>query len=115
MGISYLGFYIDPSMTPARVALGMLCLVVVMTSRASLLATLPPTGTTPWLVRCTEGALYFNLLAMAEQIAVSFGLQSRKWLEAQKVSAPRTLTHSSSPALATAFECIRALFCLWQP
>lgn len=30
--VSYLGFFIDPAATPARVALGMLCLVVVMTN-----------------------------------------------------------------------------------
>ena len=42
--ISSLGFYMDPIATPARVALGMLSLLVVLTNYIALTNALPPTS-----------------------------------------------------------------------
>ena len=41
--ISYLGFYLDPDAQPARVALGMICLLAVLTNFLGIQRALPPT------------------------------------------------------------------------
>jgi len=82
--VSYLGFFIDPAVTPARVALGMLCLVVVMTNFVGVSNALPATRNSTWLTRFLLGSFMFNAVAMIEQIAVSYGLNARKWLEDQR-------------------------------
>ena len=81
--ISYLGFFIDPIATPARVALGMLTMVVVMTNTVALSSRLPPSTTPSWLIRFLTISFYFNAVAMAEQIFVSFGNSLQKWQDAQ--------------------------------
>ena len=89
--ISMLGFYIDPAVTPARVALGMICMLVVMTNFVSLVKALPPTATPTWLARFAFSSFLFNFVAMIEQVMVSFGLQSKKWLDAQKEFLAKTM------------------------
>ena len=84
VGVSYLGFYIDPIATPARVALGMLAMVVVMTNTVALTRLLPPSTTPSWLLRFMTISFYFNVVAMAEQILVSFGNSLFKWQEKQR-------------------------------
>lgn len=82
--LSYLGFYIDPAATPARVALGMLCLLFNVNNFSAMLQALPPTAQPPWLTRFVLNSFFFNLVAMVEQIVVSFGSSAQKWLEAQR-------------------------------
>ena len=89
--ISFLGFFIDPNATPARVALGMTCLLIVMTNYVSLTRSLPPTSDMTWLARFTLSSFVFNLVAMIEQVAVSFGFSAKKWLEAQHANLGRVL------------------------
>ena len=89
--ISYLGFFIDPNATPARVALGMLCLLVVMTNYVSLARSLPPTASPPWLARFALSSFIFNVVAMVEQVAVSFGFSAKKWLDVQHASLGKAL------------------------
>lgn len=81
--MSYLGFYIDPAATPARVALGMLTMVVVMTNTVALTRLLPPSTTPSWLIRFMTVSFYFNIVAMTEQIMVSFGNSIKRWQDAQ--------------------------------
>ena len=91
VGISYLGFYIDPDATPARVALGMLCLLVVMTNFVSLTRSLPPMSAPPWLANVSRISFYFNVVAMTEQVLVSFGLSALKWLREQRSSLDQSI------------------------
>lgn len=81
--LSYTGFFIDPVATPARVALGMLSVLVVMTNFVSLADKLPPTVGLPWLARFLLYSFFFNVFAMIEQVMVSFGNNIQRWLDAQ--------------------------------
>ena len=83
VNLSYLGFYIDPMATPARVALGMFTVLVVMTLFISLTSKLPPTVTLPWLAKFMLFSFFFNVVAMVEQVMVSFGSSIKKWLDLQ--------------------------------
>ena len=87
--VSYLGFYIDPEVTPARVTLGLVTLLIVMTNFISLTAKLPTTVNPPWLSRFCVASFVFNLVAMVEQIMVSFGNNLKKWLDAQRAEIER--------------------------
>ena len=69
--LSYLSFYLGPAVTPARTALGMLCLVVVMTNFVGLARILPPTASPPWLVRVMLYSFMFNVIAMVEHVSCS--------------------------------------------
>ena len=67
--LQYIGFYIDPQATPARVSLGMITLLVVMTNFAALIRQLPAiTAGLPWLGRLLLYSFCFNVLAMMEQV-----------------------------------------------
>ena len=71
--LSYLGFWINPSATPARVALGTICILAVVTNQHHVQGTLPPGATEVWLVDFLTGCLLFNLFAFVEQVSVNFG------------------------------------------
>ena len=110
--LSYLGFYLDPAVTPARVALGMLCLLVVMTNFVGLYRILPPTVRQPWLVRFMLGSFMFNVVAMVEQITVSFGLQSAKWLAKERDAVKKSLPWKK--ALVLVKHLVISIFHLWD-
>ena len=82
--ISWLGFLIDPSSTPARVTLGVVTVLVVLQNWMALSASLPRDVSNTWLGRFTLGSFLFNVFAIAELVLVNFGLQAHKWLEAQR-------------------------------
>ena len=70
--LQYFGFYIDPMATPARVSLGMITLLVVMTNFATLIRTLPAISSQPpWLGRFLLYSFLFNVGAMLEQVSHS--------------------------------------------
>ena len=84
--ISWLGFLIDPEATPARVALGIITVMVVLQNYIALSGELPATngdGST-WLGWFVLASFGFNVLAFVEQVLVSFGLQAEKWLDKQR-------------------------------
>ena len=111
---SYFGFFIDPMATPARVALGMLTIVVSANNYLGLTKQLPTTLTPPWIARLVLLCLYFNVIGarprppasldltprhrttashvwqlpspsqMVGVVVVSFGSLSKKWLKAQE-------------------------------
>ena len=74
---------------PARVSLGIVAMLIVLTNYLTLTRTLPPGGgslTTdlPWLVRLCLGSFYWTLIALLLLVLSSFGLQMRLWLEEKK-------------------------------
>mmetsp|Transcript_36996 Transcript_36996/g.92465 ORF Transcript_36996/g.92465 Transcript_36996/m.92465 type:complete len:382 (-) Transcript_36996:297-1442(-) len=77
------GFLIDPAATPARVALGIISVMVVLQNYIALSRALPPGVNNAWLGRFTLVSFMFNIVAFIEQVLVSFGIQANKWLEAQ--------------------------------
>lgn len=83
VGLSYLGFFIEPTSMPARVTLGMVCSLTVLVNLNALKETLPPMSRQPWMVRFMLGSFYFNVGAMVEQVATSFGLNMQAWLDTQ--------------------------------
>merc|ERR1719183_3520569 len=88
---SYFGFFIDPMATPARVALGMLTIVVSANNYLGLTKQLPTTLTPPWIARLVLLCLYFNVIGMVGVVVVSFGSLSKKWLKAQEQLLDRQL------------------------
>ena len=84
--ISCLGFLIDPYATPARVALGIITVMVVLQNYIALSSTLPAgVGVqNAWLGRFVLTSFYFNVAAFIEQVLVSYGIQAFKWLEQQR-------------------------------
>jgi hypothetical protein len=112
VSLSYLGFYIDPIATPARVTLGMLTVLVVMTLFTSLTSRLPPTVGMPWLARFMLFSFFFNVVAMFEQVLVSFGLSLRKWLDVQNQNL--SLHLGWKEALATNKAELLKLFTDWD-
>ena len=78
--LSYLGFFINPTATPARVALGIITILATLSNITALYAKLPPGSGDSWLQRFTILCLYFNLSAFIEQIAVNFGMQANNYV-----------------------------------
>eukprot|EP00966_Prymnesium_polylepis_P242191 5601022-Prymnesium_polylepis.1 len=69
---------------PARVSLGITCLLLVLSNLIALSSRLPESHTQPWLSRLLFSCFLLNVCAFIEQVAVSFGLQAQKWLEQQQ-------------------------------
>ena len=96
--LSYLGFWINPAATPARVTLGVISILTVVTNLLSLRSTLPPLPYFTWLEELAIGSLAFNLCAFVEQVAVNVGLKAQAAYDADAadgvvdglVSKPRT-------------------------
>ena len=63
---AYCGFYIDPMATPARVALGMLTIVVSASNFLGLVNRLPTTPKPPWISNFVRMCFFFNVVAMIE-------------------------------------------------
>ena len=77
----FFGFFIDPRATPARVALGMLAIVVAANNYVNLSKAVPVSPQPAWLLRVVSGCLYFNAYGMLNVVIVSFGILSAKWLK----------------------------------
>ena len=83
--VSWLGFLIDPTQTPARVTLGMLTVLVVLQNYIALSQALPPGVHDAWLGKFVLVSFFFNIAAFIEQVLVSFGLQALTWREQSEV------------------------------
>lgn len=81
VAISYLGFWIDPSATPARVTLGVITILVVLQNFDKLGASLgSASGTTSsWLSRFILGSIFFNVVAFFEQVHTSTSSRADHW------------------------------------
>ena len=95
--VSYLGFYIDPAATPARVSLGLITLLIQMTSSINLSTKLPPSNSPSWLARFVLASFNFSFVALIEQVLVSFGGSVKKWLDTEHAELERL--HSWTEAL----------------
>ena len=73
--ISMMGLLIDPAATPARVTLGIVSILVVMSNYIALKRSLPPGAATSWLTSFMVNSLLFNTALFLEMILVSFGMQ----------------------------------------
>ena len=80
VGLSYLGFFINPAATPARVALGIIGILAVLSNRNALIATMPPGASDVWLSNFLTICLVFNLVAFTEQVAVNFGRAAHEYV-----------------------------------
>lgn len=81
VGVSMLGFYIDPASMNARVALGVIVLVVVLNNYIALNTSLPRGTAVTWLSSFLLTSFGFNVLAFIEQVAVAFGIQITRWID----------------------------------
>ena len=82
--VAMAGFYIDAKSTPARVALGIIGILAVLTNVSQLSKIMPPGSDTVWLHQFLLVSFAFNAVAFFEQVAVSFGLQAAAWREAER-------------------------------
>jgi hypothetical protein len=88
--LSCLGFFINPAATPARVALGIITILTVITNRNAHAKELPTTQET-WLARVLDMSLYINLAAFFEQVIVNLGMMIHKWLVDYKARSAEAL------------------------
>eukprot|EP00966_Prymnesium_polylepis_P272318 6291417-Prymnesium_polylepis.1 len=110
--ISWLGFLIDPSAAPARIALGIISVMVGLQNYLALHEKLPPGVTSSWLGRFTMASFIFNITALVEQVLVSFGLQAQGWLKEQHTSIKNIQTWRL--ALLANRSAMQALFEQWD-
>ena len=82
--VSWLGFLIDPAVVLARVALGIISILVAMNNYVELSRVLPPGVRNAWLGKFLMGNFFFNIAALMEQILVCYGMVAHKWLEEQR-------------------------------
>ena len=82
--LSCLGFFINPAATPARVALGIITILTVITNRNAHAKELPTTHET-WLARVLDMSLYINLAAFFEQVIVNLGMMIHKYVDLIKM------------------------------
>lgn len=106
--ISWLGFLIDPTATPARVALGIITVMVVLQNYIALSNSLPSDIHGTWLGMFTLVSFLFNILAFVEQVLVSFGIQAsastaRSRLDGSWFDPSSTHPRPSLPFPAAAF------------
>jgi hypothetical protein len=64
-----MGFFIAPRATPARMTLGIITVLTVLTISQTLLRGLPSTVKQPWLSRFLLGCFIFNVCALVEQVS----------------------------------------------
>ena len=81
VGLSYLGFWINPAATPARVALGIITILTVVNLQVAIAKKVPHATNTPWLVIFTRVCMFFNAAAFVEQCIVNYALKMRAMVE----------------------------------
>lgn len=98
VAVSYLSFFIDPAQMNARVALGVLALVVVSNNYISLGQQLP-NGSQTWLASFLLASFGFNVAAFVITVIVTFAIQIQRWLdvESQHIQANRTWLQVDPP------------------
>ena len=74
--VSMMGLLIDPAATPARVTLGIVAILVVMSNYIALKRSLPDGAVADsWLISFLVDSFLFNVALFIEMILVSFGMQ----------------------------------------
>jgi len=79
--LSYLGFFINPAATPARVALGIIAILAVISNYNALMRSLPPGAGSTWLTSFLYESLLFNCCAFVEQAFVNFAMMAEVYLK----------------------------------
>ena len=80
VGISFLGFFINPAATPARVTLGVVTILAVTNNLANLVTNKLSSAKPTWIADFLVMSLVFNVVAFAEQIMVNLGITTHAWL-----------------------------------
>lgn len=80
--ISYCGYWIDPAAAPARVALAVICVLVVISNLMGILRNIPAVSYSVWMTEYCVGCLFFNLVAVLTYAVVNFGMHHLARLKA---------------------------------
>ena len=72
--LSYLGFWINPAAVPARVARGIITVLVVSGLRNALKSQLPPFSYHSWLTDFMFGSMLFNVFGFGALCLVNLGI-----------------------------------------
>lgn len=78
--LSYIGSWINPAATPARVALGIITILTVVNSFISISSELPPSTDSTWMSEFMYVSFLFNVACFFQQVAVNFGMMAHTWL-----------------------------------
>lgn len=89
VSLGYLGFFINPSATPARVALGIITILAVVTNWSSLQQTLPPGSSSNWLSDFLFSSMIFNFIGFFEQVMVNFGRAAHEFVLHERADEER--------------------------
>jgi len=82
VALSYLGMFINPAATPARVALGIITILTVLNLSSALRGTVPEGYKLQeiWLFEFLTVSFYFNVAIFVEQVMVNFAIQAHVWV-----------------------------------
>jgi gamma-aminobutyric acid receptor subunit rho len=72
--VSYCGFYITAAAAPARIALAVICVVIVINSLNRYFALLPVVGYPVFLIDFMLGCFFFNIFAIFEYAFVNYAM-----------------------------------------
>lgn len=100
VGLSYFGFFINPAATPARVALGIITILSVLSNRNALIASMPPGSKDVWLLDFLSACFVFNLLAFAEQVVTAY---ARRTVASQQHAHAFVHASAHAPTLTPGF------------
>ena len=81
--ISYLGTWVNQGATPARVALGVITILAVLSNFQAIAKSLPPglDAGDVWLLHFVQVSLYFNVGCFFEQIIVHYAWRCHGWVK----------------------------------
>lgn len=111
--ISYMGFYIEASATPGRVAVALLSLLIVNNLRTAMLASLPNGYQQCWLGEFMLGCFWFNVLAMVFFTLELIGIEAKAGKEAKagNSAAPEDIGVSTQAQAQVPNAIIACLHC----
>merc|ERR1712039_944535 len=87
VAFSYAGFWIDPNIAPARVALGIVSVLTVVGLRQQVFLTMPKVTYPVWLTTFMFGCFCFNAYSIFDFAVCHYGLHVRKQLKTEQDKA----------------------------
>eukprot|EP00928_Gymnodinium_smaydae_P081563 TRINITY_DN6505_c0_g1_i1.p1 TRINITY_DN6505_c0_g1~~TRINITY_DN6505_c0_g1_i1.p1 ORF type:complete len:418 (+),score=11.39 TRINITY_DN6505_c0_g1_i1:172-1254(+) len=78
VAMSYVGYWINPSATPGRISLAVLCVLITITVTNRVTSNMPEVRYRVWLVDYAWGCIAFNLIPVFSYAATNYGLTKKE-------------------------------------